>query len=1111
MNARRMWLVAVGVFLFVAPPPDVLAGTIEDELAALDQKIQSGGANPADVKRYNDLLQMLQDQERKKPKNNFLKPRFRLNGHGQFQQGFGMTMITPPAQSDACGEFKNIYYNCADLPWNATDGWTRTDETGDISVRPCARDDACVSDGVLGVNSNDGVLLWRIENGLLTERYASATFRMKQTLSERNPHPDSDVIGGGVVWIDDGVKSTAVGLVEDLNGDKLVLMPIEGHPDPETGELNITEVLTVYHDWSAWHDYRLVRDAEGTVELLADGDPTPVVSYPYASLNMGSLGGPAVLFGNLIEGQVARVLFELDYLNYSVGMPHTEGCSSAGGNVQVLHVINDNRLFDPAFEPNRITSLLRVKPIGGLASNTQSHRFYLRAERVIRDLNGTVIRMVRDDALIGPIGTGRNPAYLESSAVSLWDGMNSAGQLAQPGTYSYTLSWSVVSTNKQGIENTVLSGPVVTGATGISPSVFFPRVIANATLSSFHVSYASVQANQQATFSLKNCSIGSDPILDVFYDFNQQTGRYGKSGTSDDHTFPTECQLVDSKFKCSRPVGSYFSFRSAKTENVMVVARAKADDKAGLCDLTTKIGTATSTSKIYFGGKRIAWYVLNNDEVQNAPLTDHDTLMIFAEPTTFVVRDSATAPQYDDDGGVGKASLLRSNREGNLLTYIGTKLFWGGVSNVYRNDAPIAGHDTDGDGLGDRLEIALGTCPTDSGTNKYGFNCALALEGGKDTDGDGLRDYWEVLGVRYAPGETKNEDLALTLMGANPLHKDVFIEADYWTGSDNHYVRAEVIDGVKNFYGSGPISNPDGVDGISVSILNGQSTGCDHDICVDSPAPIRALCPHPDPDRECRCAGGVLPCDINRTHIKPFYFTANRVGVFHWFIMYHGPGGNGDLGGPTASVGTCFDASCGTDEYNNFIQFATTIHELGHNLGLDHGGGDDYNNKPNYPSLMNYDYEFSFDGSPMTISGTKIRFSTGSFRDVPVPSGLDENHLCEWYGLGTNNVSRIHYLFSRFPHCVDDAHPTTIGISWNGNDYCSDSCIFTGIGSVVANINGDVDENDDPIYSKLNDWNDWTIIEKDVGKGFHDDQCSRFKGDFCGRSLTAIRTIRCDR
>jgi hypothetical protein len=37
-------------------------------------------------------------------------------------------------------------------------------------------------------------------------------------------------------------------------------------------------------------------------------------------------------------------------------------------------------------------------------------------------------------------------------------------------------------------------------------------------------------------------------------------------------------------------------------------------------------------------------------------------------------------------------------------------------------------------------------------------------------------------------------------------------------------------------------------------------------------------------------------------------------------------------------------------------QAGTLMHELGHNLGLRHGGGDDINRKPNYVSVMNYLY-----------------------------------------------------------------------------------------------------------------------------------------------------------
>src|SRR5205823_6753560 len=40
-------------------------------------------------------------------------------------------------------------------------------------------------------------------------------------------------------------------------------------------------------------------------------------------------------------------------------------------------------------------------------------------------------------------------------------------------------------------------------------------------------------------------------------------------------------------------------------------------------------------------------------------------------------------------------------------------------------------------------------------------------------------------------------------------------------------------------------------------------------------------------------------------------------------------------------------------------QAGAFMHELGHNLGLHHGGGDDINYKPNYHSVMNYTWATS--------------------------------------------------------------------------------------------------------------------------------------------------------
>ena len=100
-----------------------------------------------------------------------------------------------------------------------------------------------------------------------------------------------------------------------------------------------------------------------------------------------------------------------------------------------------------------------------------------------------------------------------------------------------------------------------------------------------------------------------------------------------------------------------------------------------------------------------------------------------------------------------------------------------GPLRVYRNDA---GHDSDGDGLGDELEAALGTCASNTGS-VVGANCNEIADP-RDTDGDGLQDGWEVLGKNYEYKQgnaTVRGHLALPNWGADPRHKDIFIEVDF--------------------------------------------------------------------------------------------------------------------------------------------------------------------------------------------------------------------------------------------------------------------------------------------------------------------------------------------
>lgn len=86
------------------------------------------------------------------------------------------------------------------------------------------------------------------------------------------------------------------------------------------------------------------------------------------------------------------------------------------------------------------------------------------------------------------------------------------------------------------------------------------------------------------------------------------------------------------------------------------------------------------------------------------------------------------------------------------------------------------------------------------------------------------------------------------------------------------------------------------------------------------------------------------------------YFEENRKSIFYYMLFGTArlEGGAGEaLYRNVISTVTLNDL--GMDEQTLIFRQATImLHELGHNLGLQHGGVDDLNFKPNYSSVMNY-------------------------------------------------------------------------------------------------------------------------------------------------------------
>ncbi len=92
--------------------------------------------------------------------------------------------------------------------------------------------------------------------------------------------------------------------------------------------------------------------------------------------------------------------------------------------------------------------------------------------------------------------------------------------------------------------------------------------------------------------------------------------------------------------------------------------------------------------------------------------------------------------------------------------------------------------------------------------------------------------------------------------------------------------------------------------------------------------------------------------------IKQVFLEPARRPVFHYAIY-------ADLIADTTLAGLSRDfiaadfiLAAGHPKWNGGLtatqEASLFIHELGHNLGLRHGGGDNFNNKPNYFSSMNY-------------------------------------------------------------------------------------------------------------------------------------------------------------
>jgi hypothetical protein len=309
-----------------------------------------------------------------------------------------------------------------------------------------------------------------------------------------------------------------------------------------------------------------------------------------------------------------------------------------------------------------------------------------------------------------------------------------------------------------------------------------------------------------------------------------------------------------------------------------------------------------------------------------------------------------------------------------------------------------------------------------------------------DQDGDGIPDSWETNGVQVSLNGVKKH---LNLDGASPRHKDIFVWVAWMEdATHSHKPTQQALDIVEAAFHAAPVhDNPDGKDGIELHVIFAND-----------------VFPDLKPLKEQATLGTSPGGDYNWSEfykLKKQVFPKELEGVFHFCAFIHEMGGQKGASGMSPDIGA-YDFIVSLGQFanregkpvgTNQDQAGTFMHELGHNLGLDHGGADKVNNKPNYLSVMNYlfqmqglnykgsDGHFDYSRFAVDFDENSIDTSRGMSND-PALADYGSAFACECNRRGEVILSPHTFPSMTRPHPWCDPQPAQPVFSWDVNGNC---------------------------------------------------------------------------